>query len=151
MSLEDKVILTVACTGAWPKKADSPYVPLTPQEEADEIVLCAQAGASIAHIHVRDDEHNASMDFDKFAETVELVRSRSDIVINLTTSGGLGLADEVRMRPFQALRPDIASFDSGTLHWTHSTIFDHSPKFLKKLTIPMGHCKSTPQGEILEW
>ena len=150
MSLDDKVILTVACTGAWPKKADSPYVPLTPQEEADEIVLCGEAGASIAHIHVRDDEHNASMDFDKFAETVELVRSRSDIVINLTTSGGLGLDDDVRMRPFQELRPEIASFDAGTMNWAHSTIFENSPKFLEKLAISMVDCQVKPEIEIFD-
>ena len=86
MDNTDKVILTVACTGAWPKKSDTPYVPLTPQEEADDIVRCWEAGASIAHIHVRDDAGNPSMNLDKFAQTVDLVRSRCDIVLNLTTS-----------------------------------------------------------------
>lgn len=150
MSPNDKVILTVACTGAWPKKTDSPYVPLTPQEEADEIVRCSDAGASIAHIHVRDDEQNASMDFDKFAQTVALVRQRCDIVLNLTTSGGLGLPDEVRMRPFQELRPEIASFDAGTMNWSHSTIFENSPKFLEKLAVSMHDCKVKPEIEIFD-
>lgn len=61
MDTSNKVILTVACTGAWPQKSDTPYIPLTPQEEADEIVRCADAGASIAHIHVRDDAFKASI------------------------------------------------------------------------------------------
>ena len=99
----DKVILTVACTGAWPKKSDTPYVPLTPREEADEIVACCKAGASVAHIHVRDDNFNASMDYDKFEETVRLVREQCDIVVNLTTSGGIGLSDEVRMKTLPAI------------------------------------------------
>ncbi|MCX7240866.1 MAG: 3-keto-5-aminohexanoate cleavage protein [Burkholderiales bacterium] len=150
MDASNKVILTVACTGAWPQKSDTPYIPLTPQEEADEIVRCADAGASIAHIHVRDDAFKASMDFDKFAQTVRLVRARSDIVLNLTTSGGLGLSDEVRMRPFQELRPEMASFDAGTMNWAHTTIFENSPNFLEKLAVSMAECQVTPEFEIFD-
>ncbi|HCB2207586.1 TPA: 3-keto-5-aminohexanoate cleavage protein [Citrobacter farmeri] len=150
MSVENRVILTVACTGAWPQKSDTPYIPLTPQEQADEIVRCCEAGASIAHIHVRDEESQASMDFDQFAETVRLVRARCDIVINLTTSGGLGLRDEIRMKPFQLLRPEMASFDAGTMNWAHSTIFENSPRFLEKLAVSMNECQVKPEFEIFD-
>lgn len=150
MNDTSKVILTVACTGAWPQKSDTPYVPLTPQEEADEIVRCAEAGASIAHIHVRDHAFKASMDFDQFAETIRLVRERSNIVLNLTTSGGLGLTDEIRMRPFQELRPEMASFDAGTMNWAHTTIFENSPRFLEKLAVSMNECHVKPEFEIFD-
>ncbi|MCX7978336.1 MAG: 3-keto-5-aminohexanoate cleavage protein, partial [Bdellovibrionaceae bacterium] len=109
--MENKVILTVATTGAWPSKQDTPYIPLTPEEIADEIYACYKAGASVAHIHVRDDEGKASMSFEKFEKTVKLVRERCDIVINLTTSGGIGLTDEIRMKPFIELKPELASYD----------------------------------------
>ena len=156
MSLDDKVILTVACTGAWPTKEITPYIPLTPREEADEIVRCWEAGASISHIHVRDDEGNASMDIDKFRETVELVRSRCDIVINLTTSGGdlsdpnALPADELRMRPYRELRPEIASFDAGTMNWANNTIFENSPGFLEKSAASMAECGVKPEIEIFD-
>jgi len=150
MSLDDKVLLTVACTGAWPTKDITPYIPLTPVDEAEEIVRCWEAGASIAHIHVREDDASASMNFDKFAETVELVRARCDIVINLTTSGGLGIADEIRMKPFQELRPEIASFDAGTMNWAHTTIFENNPVFLEKLAISMAECNVKPEIEIFD-
>ncbi|WP_281080382.1 3-keto-5-aminohexanoate cleavage protein [Klebsiella quasivariicola] len=150
MSAQNHVILTVACTGAWPQKSDTPYIPLTPQEQADEIVRCCEAGASIAHIHVRDEESQASMDFDQFAETVRLVRARCDIVINLTTSGGLGLSDEIRMKPFQLLRPEMASFDAGTMNWAHTTIFENSPRFLEKLAVSMNECQVKPEFEIFD-
>jgi len=156
MSLNDKVILTVACTGAWPTKEITPYIPLTPQEEADEIVRCCEAGASIAHIHVRDDEGNASMDLDKFRETVELVRNRCNIVINLTTSGGdlsdpnALPADEIRMLPLKELRPEISSFDAGTMNWAHSTIFENSPTFLEKLAVATTECNVKPEIEIFD-
>lgn len=146
----DKVILTVACTGAWPKKTDTPYVPLTPQEEADEIVACCNAGASVAHIHVRDDNFNASMDFDKFAETVKLVRERCDIVINLTTSGGIGLEDEVRIKPFRELRPEMASYDCGSMNWQNNCVFENSPQFLEKLAIEMNQVDVKPEIEIFD-
>lgn len=150
MSAQNHVILTVACTGAWPQKSDTPYIPLTPQEQADEIVRCCEAGASIAHIHVRDEGSQASMDFDQFAETVRLVRARCDIVINLTTSGGLGLSDEIRMKPFQLLRPEMASFDAGTMNWAHATIFENSPRFLEKLAVSMNECQVKPEFEIFD-
>jgi uncharacterized protein (DUF849 family) len=156
MSLDDKIMLTVACTGAWPTKKITPYIPLTPVEEADEIVRCWEAGASIAHIHVRDDQGNASMDLEKFRETVDLVRSRSDIVINLTTSGGdlsdpnALPADEIRMMPLKELRPEISSFDAGTMNWAHSTIFENSPKFLEKLAIATAEYGVKPEIEIFD-
>jgi 3-keto-5-aminohexanoate cleavage enzyme len=148
--MDNKVILTVATTGAWPQKTDTPYIPLQPEEIADEIYACYKAGASVAHIHVRDDENKASMSFEKFEKTVKLVRERCDIVVNLTTSGGLGLTDEIRMKPFVELKPELASFDCGTMNWMHSTIFENSPKFLEKLGLTMQENNVKPEIEIFD-
>lgn len=147
---EDKVILTVACTGAWPQKSDTPYIPLTPEEEAAEIVACCKAGASVAHIHVRDDNAKASMDFQKFEETVKIVREQCDIVVNLTTSGGIGLADDVRIRPFKELKPELASFDCGSMNWQNNCVFENSPQFLEKLAVEMNAVNVKPEIEIFD-
>ncbi len=147
---EDKVILTVATTGAWPTKKETPYVPLQPEEIAEEIYECYKAGASVAHIHVRDDEDKASMSFEKFEKTVKLVREKCDIVINLTTSGGIGLDDDVRMKPFIELKPEIASYDCGSMNWQHSTVFENSPQFLEKLGIAMQENDVKPEIEIFD-
>lgn len=147
---QDKVILTVATTGAWPTKKETPYVPLQPEEIAEEIYQCYKAGASVAHIHVRDDEDKASMSFEKFEKTVKLVREKCDIVINLTTSGGIGLDDEVRMKPFIELKPEIASYDCGSMNWQHSTVFENSPQFLEKLGIAMQENNVKPEIEIFD-
>jgi len=53
----EKLIITVAPTGAWPTKKDTPYVLVDTEEIAEEVYQCWKAGASIAHIHVRNDEH----------------------------------------------------------------------------------------------
>ena len=148
--MDNKVILTVATTGAWPKKEDTPYVPLQPKEIADEVYECWKAGASVAHIHVRDDEDNASMSFEKFEETVKLIRDRCDIVLNLTTSGGLGLTDEIRMKPFIELKPEMASYDCGSMNWLHSSVFENSPKFLEKLGLSMQENNVKPEIEIFD-
>ncbi|WP_238902969.1 MULTISPECIES: 3-keto-5-aminohexanoate cleavage protein [unclassified Clostridium] len=147
---EEKVILTVATTGAWPTKKETPYVPLQPEEIAEEIYQCYKAGASVAHIHVRDDEDKASMSFEKFEKTVKLVREKCDIVINLTTSGGIGLDDDVRMKPFIELKPEIASYDCGSMNWQHSTVFENSPQFLEKLGIAMQENNVKPEIEIFD-
>ncbi len=84
---DNKLIITVATTGAWPTKKETPHVPLQPEEIAAEIYACLKAGAAMAHIHVRDDKDQASMDFGKFRETVERIRATdTDIALNLTTS-----------------------------------------------------------------
>jgi len=148
--MEDKVILTVATTGAWPTKKDTPYIPLQPEEIADEVFACYKAGASIAHIHVRDDQDQASMSFEKFEKTVKLIRERCDIVLNLTTSGGLGLSDEERMKPFMELKPEMASFDCGSMNWAHSTVFLNTPSFLEKLGKTMRESEVKPEIEIFD-
>ena len=150
-NLDNKVILTVATTGAWPSKKDTPHIPLQPKEIADDVYACWQAGASIAHIHVRDDDDKSSMDFDKFTETVELIRATDcDIVLNLTTSGQLGLEDEDRMKHIIALKPELASYDCGSMNWAHSTVFENSPRFLEKLGMAMQENNIKPEIEIFD-
>lgn len=150
-NLDNKVILTVATTGAWPSKKDTPHIPLQPKEIADDVYACWQAGASIAHIHVRDDEDKSSMDFNKFTQTVEHIRATDcDIVINLTTSGQLGLKDEDRMRHIIALKPELASYDCGSMNWAHTTVFENSPRFLEKLGMVMQENNIKPEIEIFD-
>jgi Uncharacterized conserved protein len=148
--LKNKVILTVAHTGAWPRKTDTPNVPLTPEEIADDAYECWKAGASVSHIHVRDDEGNPSMEFAKFEKAVKLIRERCNIVLNLTTSGGIGLTDDVRMKPFVELRTEMASYDCGSMNWMHSAIFENHPRFLESLGTTMIECDVKPEIEIFD-
>lgn len=149
--LSNKVVLTIATTGAWPTKKENPNVPLTPKEIADDVYACWKAGASVAHIHVRDDEGNASMSYEKFKETLDYIRATDcNIVLNTTTSGGIGLTDEVRIKPFSELRPEMASYDCGTMNWMHSTVFENRPEFLEKLGLKMQECNVKPEIEVFD-
>ena len=61
--LKNKRIITAAVTGAWPKKENNPNVPLTPAEISEDVYACWKAGAAVAHLHMRDDNGNGTMDF----------------------------------------------------------------------------------------
>jgi len=143
-------IVTVATTGAWPTKEHNPAIPLTPKEIAEDVFECWQAGAAIAHLHMRDDQGRGTMDADRFAETVALIREKCDIVLNLTTSGDLEATDETRMAHLVRLRPELASYDAGTMNWMHNSVFMNTPQFLEKLGRTMTEIGVMPEIEVFD-
>ncbi|MBR3396603.1 MAG: 3-keto-5-aminohexanoate cleavage protein [Lachnospiraceae bacterium] len=145
-------IITVAPVGAWPTKKENPNVPLTPEEVAEEVYQCWKEGAAVAHIHVRDKDGKPCMDFDRFCETVERIRAHKDcdIILNLTSAGASNVPDEDRIRHIEALKPEIASFDCGTMNWQHSFIADNSPQFLEKLGLRLQKANVVPEIEIFD-
>lgn len=146
----NSVIITVAPTGAWPTKKNNPAIPLTPKEIAEDVYECWQAGAAVAHLHMRDGEGKGTMDKAKFAETVALIRERCDIVINLTTSGDLNATDETRMAHLIELKPELASYDCGSMNWMHTSLFINHPDFLEKLGMIMQENGVKPEVEIFD-
>ncbi|NLX61034.1 MAG: 3-keto-5-aminohexanoate cleavage protein [Tissierellia bacterium] len=145
-----KVIITVAPTGAWPTKKDNPNVPLTPKEIAEDVYESYKAGAAIAHIHVRDDEGKGTMNKEKFEETVALIKEKCDIIINLTTSGDLNATDEERQAHLKSIRPEMASYDCGSMNWMHKSVFLNAPDFLEKLGKTMQEYHIKPEIEIFD-
>lgn len=156
--LENKRIITAAVTGAWPTRKDNPNLPVTPQEIADDVYQCWQAGAAVVHIHVRNDDGTPSTDFMHYKETVDLIRAKKDcdVCINLTSSGGtLGSGsteedDEERIRPIRELLPEMCSYDCGTLNWQYRTIFENHPRFLERLGKVTQELKVKPEIEIFD-
>jgi uncharacterized protein (DUF849 family) len=147
-----KTIISVATTGAWPTKKDNPNVPLTPKEIAEDVFACYEAGAAIAHLHMRDDNGAGTMDINKFRETVELIKARKDIpiVLNLTTSGAINASDESRMAHIKELKPELASYDCGSMNWMHMAVFLNTPPFLEKLGTVMQEYTIKPEIEIFD-
>ncbi len=115
-----KLIITAAVCGSAPTKQQNPNVPYTPEEIANEAISAWRAGAAIAHIHVRDPETGVPVTrLDLFQEVTERIRSESDLIINLSTSGfhlDGPEADEVRLLPLEA-KPDLCSLDVGSLNF----------------------------------
>ena len=153
-NLKNKRIITVATTGAWPKKKDNPNVPMTPEEISEDVYTCWKAGAAMAHLHMRDDEGNGTMDKEKFRKTVELLRANHpdcDIIINMTTSGAASFPnEECRYEHIVELHPEMASYDCGSMNWLHSGLFINSPKFLEQLGANMQEWGVKPEIEAFD-
>lgn len=146
-----RCIITVAPTGAWPKKENNPNVPMTPQEIADEVYACWQAGASVAHLHMRDEAGNGTMNTEKFIETVGLIKAKNcPIILNLTTSGDLYATEETRMAHLIALKPEMCSYDAGSMNWMHTGLFLNPPAFLEKLGLLAQENGVKPEVEVFD-
>lgn len=148
--MNNKTMITVAPTGAFPTRQDNPNIPMTPKEIAEDVYECWQAGATIAHLHMRNDEGKGTMSLEKFREAVALIREKCNIVINLTTSGDLCATDEMRMMHIAALKPELASYDCGSMNWAHSSVFINSPEFLEKLSQLMIDNGVRPEIEVFD-
>ena len=145
----DPVIITIATTGSATTRQHTPHVPLTPEEIAEEIHLSWQAGAAIAHVHVRDAQGRACMDFERFRRVVELVRGRSDVILNLSSSGLSVAGHDQRIRPLAELQPEMASFDAGSTN-LGGRVFANHPTFLERLAAAMAAAQVKPEIEVFE-
>ncbi|WP_205672342.1 3-keto-5-aminohexanoate cleavage protein [Ammoniphilus sp. YIM 78166] len=144
----EKLIITVAPTGAQTTRKHTPYVPLSPKEIADSVYEAWQAGAAIAHIHVRDESGNNTLNLDTYTEVVDRIQDKCDIILNLTTAGGIDMKDEDRLRVCE-LRPEMATFDAGSMNFG-SGVFLNSPVFLEQLAIKMKEYQIKPEIEIFD-
>ena len=162
MAKSNKIMIQVCLCGAGTKKDQAPTVPYTADELAEQIVACAKAGASIAHIHVREDKlvdgvmqiGYKSMSLQAFTAAVEKTREACkaagvDIIINLTTSGG-EYEDFKRLQHLGALRPEMCSFDPNTINWANSYIFENSPRFLNRLSQEVVKYDVKPEFEVFD-
>ncbi|MGG1291849.1 3-keto-5-aminohexanoate cleavage protein [Bacillus smithii] len=144
----EKLIITVAPTGSQTTRKHTPYLPLTPKEIADSVYEAWQAGASIAHIHVRDENGNNTLSLDTYIEVVNRIKDKCDIIINLTTAGGVAMNDEDRLRVCE-LGSEMATFDAGSMNFG-SSVFLNSPNFLERLAIKMKEYQIKPEIEIFD-
>jgi len=127
----EKLIITAAVTGSGPTRENNPNLPYSPVEIADEIVRSSEAGASIAHVHVRDPETGApAFEMDYFREVRDAVRSRCDILLNFTTSA-LNLSGEnvmeQRVGP-TAFSPELCTLDIGSMNF-RNRVFINPPEW----------------------
>lgn len=112
----EKLIITVAPTGSVPRKRDTPYVPVTPDEIAETASLCEQEGASVIHVHCRDENENPTSDQRIFMETVDKIWKLTNLIVMVSTSGVAGKSDEERAQPL-ATKPEMASLTTGSLNF----------------------------------
>lgn len=136
MSTGNDVIISAALTGAVTPKDMNEHIPLTPEEIAADAYECWKKGAAVVHLHMRDKDGLGTMDQQKFAETIRLIRSHKDcdVIINCTTSGDHRATDQQRMEHVSTLDGiEMASWDAGSFNWMPGGVFINSPQFLGHL------------------
>lgn len=136
----DKIIITCAVTGSIHTPTMSPYLPITPEEIAEQAIGAAEAGASILHLHARDPKTGKpTPDPAVFKPFLERIKQSTDAVVNITTGGGSGMSIEERLAAALKFEPEVTSLNMGSMNfglypivgkykeWKH----DWEPKFLE--------------------
>lgn len=142
------VIIAVAITGAVPRKADNPAVPISPAEQIASTREAFEAGASLVHVHVREDDESSSSDPDKFAQVQDGVRARCPGMIIQFSTGGRGRSQDERGKPL-SLRPDMASLATGSVNFAKQ-IYDNHPDLVEGMARTMVEHGIKPEIEVFD-
>ncbi|MFN7685009.1 MAG: 3-keto-5-aminohexanoate cleavage protein [Oligoflexia bacterium] len=143
------VIITCAITGAETSQARQPALPITPAQQAQASKECVEAGASVIHLHVREDDGTPSQRPDRFAEAISAIRSQAPgVVVQISTGGAVGETIENRARPL-SLKPEMASLNLGTMNFGDDIFYNH-PKDIVSLAKMMRDHGVVPELEIYE-
>lgn len=121
-----ELILTAAIVGAETTRAQTPYLPITAQELADEAARCRDAGASVIHLHVRNPDGSPSQSRELFAEAIGRIREKTDVVIQTSTGGAVGMGVDERAQPLFC-KPEMATLNCGTLNFGDDVFVNTRP------------------------
>lgn len=142
------VVITVAITGALPRKKDTAAVPVTPAEQIESTHEAFEAGASLVHIHVRNEDESPSSDPDLFGLVQEGVRKHCPGMIIQFSTGGRG-RDQTARASMLYLRPDMASLATGSVNFPAS-IYENPPDFVEGLARSMLEFDIKPEIEVFD-
>jgi uncharacterized protein (DUF849 family) len=170
----EKRIITAAITGSIHTPTMSPYLPITPEQIIDEILAVHEAGGTVCHVHVRDPKTGQPVtDLDIFREIASTVKTKCDIILCLTTGGGLGMSAEERVQTVATLSPELASFNAGSVNFalfqamdkwkdwkyeweqkylrmTEDFIFANTFKTLREFSEAFKKCETKPELEVYD-
>jgi 3-keto-5-aminohexanoate cleavage enzyme len=142
------VIITVAITGAIPRKKDCPGLPVTVSEQIEETHKAYEAGAALVHLHVRKPDESPSSDPDQFAKVQEGIKKHCpDMIIQFST-GGRG-QDQALRGAMLFHRPDMASLATGSVNFPHG-IYENPPTFVDGLANEMNKYDIKPEIEVFD-
>ncbi|MGE4232198.1 MAG: 3-keto-5-aminohexanoate cleavage protein [Bacteriovoracia bacterium] len=149
MSKANKLIITCAITGAETTKQQNPALPITPEEQAQAALDCYNAGATIIHLHVRDDKGNPSQSLERFKDSISAIRAKCPVIIQISTGGAVGEKIEKRIAPLD-LKPEMASLNVGSVNFGDE-VFVNLPKDIDALAQKMISNKIKPELEVYDF
>jgi 3-keto-5-aminohexanoate cleavage enzyme len=120
----EKLIITAALSGAEVTREQQPALPITPDEIAAAAHECAKAGASIVHVHGRNDDGSPTQDKETYRKIINAIRERCDIIVQVSTGGAVGMSAEERLAPV-TLSPEMATLSMGTVNFGDDVFMNH--------------------------
>lgn len=142
------VILTAAIVGAEITRAQTPHLPITAEEIAEEADRCRNAGAAIIHLHVRTQDGAPSQSAELFIEAVGAIRARTDVIIQVSTGGAVGMSAEQRLEAL-ACKPEMATLNCGTMNFGDD-IFVNTWPMMRSFAKAITEKKIVPELEVYD-
>jgi 3-keto-5-aminohexanoate cleavage enzyme len=144
----DRLLVTVAPTGAETSKQDCPQLPTTLEELVETAQRCEAAGAAMIHVHVRDDQHRPTLDIGRLTATVEALHEATDLVVQLSTGGSVHDPLEDRLKVLDA-GPDSCSLTMGTTNFGDD-VFSNPWPFITELYRLSQEREVVPEFELFD-
>ena len=146
----DKLIITACICGAEVTKEHNPAVPYTVEEIAREAKSAYDAGASIIHLHVRNDDGTPTQDKARFEECINAIKAVCpDAIIQPSTGGAVGMSNDERLQPIE-LMPEMATLDCGTCNFGGDEIFVNTENAIIDFAQKMNARGIKPEVEVFD-
>jgi 3-keto-5-aminohexanoate cleavage enzyme len=143
------LMITCSVVGAELTKKDYPHLPTTPEQIAESAKGAAEAGASIVHLHVRDEQGKPTQRVEIFAEVTEKIRQRCECIIQYSTGGAVGTPLKERCAPLK-LKPDMATLSMGTINFGPD-IFENTENTILTIAQAIQENGVMPELEIFDY
>jgi 3-keto-5-aminohexanoate cleavage enzyme len=124
------MVITAAMVGAETTREQTPHLPITAEEIAEDAAKCRDAGAAMIHLHVRTADGKPSQDTELFRAAIRAIRKRTDILIQVSTGGAVGMSVDERCGPLKLTgedRPDMATLTTGTVNFGEEVFWNPRP------------------------
>jgi 3-keto-5-aminohexanoate cleavage enzyme len=144
----EPLIITCAPVGAEVTPEQTPYLPYTPEKLAQTAQAIREAGASIVHVHCRNDDGTNTHDVGRFKEAYDAIRGASDLIVQFSTGGAIGMTPEERAGVLQ-LRPEMATLTCGTVNFGDD-VFENSFPIMRGILAKMRQYDVRPELEIFD-
>lgn len=142
------LIITCALVGAELDRIAQPHLPLNPHEISNSGIEALRAGASMLHLHVRDEQGQPTCRVEVFEEVIEKIRREINPVIQVSTGGAVGDSEEERMQVLDC-NPDMASLSTGSINFGKDVFLNPVP-FIEKLAQKMLEKNIKPEIEVFD-
>jgi 3-keto-5-aminohexanoate cleavage enzyme len=142
------LIITCAPVGAEVRPEQTPYLPYTPQLLGETARAVREAGASILHVHCRNDDGTNTHSVERFQEACDAIRAQSDLIVQFSTGGAIGMTPQERASVLE-LRPEMATLTCGSVNFGDE-IFENSFPIMRALLKKMDEFGVRPELEIFD-